>query len=62
MNEFLENLKQEAADNPVVALGVAAGLITAISQLLNASAKKSNARDWKREVRRREAKDAARQK
>lgn len=60
MNEFLENLKREAADNPVVALGVAAGLITAISQLLNASVKKSNARDWKREVRRREAKDAAR--
>lgn len=62
MNEFLENLKREAAANPIVALGVAAGLITAIGKLMNANTDARKARDWKREVRRREVKDATRRK
>lgn len=62
MNEFLENLKREAADNPIVALGVAAGLITAIGRLMNANTDARKARDWKREVRRREVKDSVRRK
>lgn len=60
MNEFLENLKREASANPVVALGVAAGLITAIGKLVDATTDASNAKAWKREVARRAAKDAAR--
>jgi len=62
MNEFLENLKRDAADNPIVALGVAAGLITAIGKLVNATTDSANARSWKREVARRAAKDALKKK
>jgi hypothetical protein len=53
MNRFLENLKREAEENPVIALGVAAGLVTAISQLVNASANKRNSTSWRKEVNRR---------
>lgn len=56
MNRFLENLKTQAEDNPVVALGVAAGVITTITQLLNAAASTKNSRTWKKEVNRRSAK------
>lgn len=37
MNEFLENLKREAAANPLVAMGIAAGLLTAAGKFLEAS-------------------------
>lgn len=59
MNDFLENLKREAVANPILALGVAAGVITSISQLIRASTNASNAKAWKIEVARRAAKDAA---
>lgn len=36
MNEFLENLKREATDNPVVALGVATGLLLAVGKVIEA--------------------------
>jgi hypothetical protein len=36
-NEFLENLKREAADNPLIALGLAAGLLTAASKFVEAA-------------------------
>lgn len=58
MNEFLENLKRQAADNPLVALGVGVGLMTAISKLLDSSTEAKNAKAWQREVARRAAKDA----
>lgn len=54
MNEFLENLKNQAAENPVVALGVAATLIAAIGKLMDSSANKTNSKAWAREVSRRE--------
>lgn len=56
MDRFIENLKQQAEANPVLAMGVAAGLITAISKLIDSSANARNAGAWKREVRRREKK------
>jgi len=46
MNKFLENLKREAEENPIVALGVAAALVGAVTQLMNSSS-------WRKEVLRR---------
>jgi hypothetical protein len=60
MNDFLNNLKHQAEENPVLALAVAAGLITAISKLVDASADSRNSRAWVKEVRRRTMKDATR--
>jgi hypothetical protein len=37
MNEFLENLKREAEANPLMALGVAAGLLTAAGKFVEAA-------------------------
>jgi hypothetical protein len=46
MNEFINNLKKQAEENPVLALAVAAGLLTAGSKFMNSLA-------WKQEVARR---------
>lgn len=53
MNAFLTNLQRQAEENPVLALGVAAGLITSISKLIDAGANSRNSRAWNREVTRR---------
>jgi TolB-like protein len=53
MNEFLENLKTQASENPVFALGVAAGLITAISKLTDSLVNSKNSKAWAKEVERR---------
>jgi hypothetical protein len=60
MNKFLENLKYQAEENPVLALGVTAGLITAInksmdsiSRLMNSTANTKNSKAWAKEVERR---------
>lgn len=58
MDEFINNLKHQAETNPVLALGVAAGLITSISKLVDAGTNARNARAWKLEVARRAMKDA----
>jgi hypothetical protein len=57
MDRFINNLKHEAEENPIFAIGVAAGLITAISKLMDASADTRNSRAWAKEVARRAAKD-----
>lgn len=62
MNQFLENLQRQAEENPVLTLGVAAGLITSISKLIDASGNARNSRAWKQEVARRAMKDALRKK
>ena len=49
-NDFINNLKREAEENPVLALAVAAGLLTAASKFANAMA-------WRQEVARRAMKD-----
>jgi len=58
VNEFFENLKRQAAENPIVALGVAAGLVTAVAKFMEANTESRNAKVWAREVNRRAAKDA----
>ncbi|HVI79594.1 MAG TPA: hypothetical protein VM715_15795 [Candidatus Acidoferrum sp.] len=53
MNRLLENLQRQAEENPMLALGVAAGLITAISKLIDSSANAKNSKAWAKEVNRR---------
>lgn len=57
MDKFLENLKAQAEANPVLAMGVAAGLLTAISKFMEANTNARNARSWDRETLRRAKKD-----
>lgn len=58
MEQFINNLKRQAEENPVLTLAVAAGLITAVSKLMNSSSAVRNSRNWEREVARRTMKDA----
>jgi hypothetical protein len=51
MDKFLENLKRQAEENPMLAMGVAAALFTSLSKLVNSAA-------WKQETARRIRKDA----
>ena len=53
MDKFIANLQRQAEENPVLALGVAAGLITAVSKLLDATANTKNSKAWAKEVNRR---------
>jgi hypothetical protein len=53
MNRFLENLQRQAEDNPVVAMGVAAALVTALSKLNDSRVNSKNSNAWAKEVERR---------
>lgn len=57
-NDFIDNLKRQAEENPILAMGVAAALITSISKLMNASSSRMNAKAWDRETIRRTMKDS----
>jgi len=59
MEKFINNLIAQAEDNPVLTLGVVAGLIGAVSKLLDANTSARNSKTWKREELRREMKDFA---
>ena len=59
MSKFVDNLKKQAEENPLVALGIGVGLISAVSKLINSSATAANSRAWQAEVARRAMKDAA---
>jgi len=58
MEKFLDNLKRQAEENPVLALGVAAGVLTALAKLIDSGADARNSRAWAKEVQRRARKDA----
>lgn len=53
MNEFLENLKKQASDNPIVAVGVGAAFLQAASKFLNANSARANSKTYKKEIDRR---------
>lgn len=53
MNEFLENLKKQAADNPIVALGAGAMFLQAASKFLNANSARQNSKTYRKEIDRR---------
>lgn len=56
MNDFLRNLQRQAEENPVLALGVGAALITAISKLVDSNSNARNSKAWAQEVARRTTK------
>lgn len=60
MNEFLENLKRQAQENPMVALAVGATVVTVITKFIGAGVDARNSAAWAKEVARRSMKDAAR--
>ena len=53
MNEFLENLKREAAANPIIALGVTAALLTAAGKFIEAAGHARGSAAFARDVDRR---------
>lgn len=53
MQKFINNLKRQAEDNPVVALGAGAVFIQAVSKLLSTNTQRKNAKTWAKEVNRR---------
>lgn len=58
MTPFLENLKREAEANPTVALAVAAGLLTAAGQFINAVGRHKGSNAFAKDVERRIKRDA----
>lgn len=53
LNPFLNNLKRQAEENPVAAVGVGAVAVQAVTKLLNAYIANKNSNAWKTEVARR---------
>lgn len=53
MNEFLENLKREAAENPTVTLGIVTGLLLAAGKFVEASGHAKGSRAYAKDVERR---------
>ena len=53
MNRFLENLKTQAQENPILAIGVTAALLTATSKLMDANTQRAYAKAHEKEIDRR---------
>jgi hypothetical protein len=53
MNKFFTNLKKQAEENPLVAIGVATVAVTAVTKLMQANTERTNSRTWEKEVDRR---------
>lgn len=53
MKKYIDNLKLQAEENPLVAVGIGATLILAVSRLLQANTNRKNALTWAAEVDRR---------
>lgn len=49
-------LKAQVEENPLVAAGIGAALLSGAAKLMNANTGRKNANTWKREVKRRESK------
>jgi hypothetical protein len=53
MKKYIDNLKAQAEENPLLALAIGAGAVTAVSKLIEASTERQRARTWEMEVNRR---------
>jgi hypothetical protein len=59
MHPFLANLKRQAEENPMLALGVGAAVVTVVTKFIGAGVDMRNSNAWAKEVARRSMKDAA---
>ena len=50
------NLKNQVQDQPLVAAGIGAALLSGAAKLLNATTARKNSKTWRKEVNRREKK------
>lgn len=57
---FIKNLMRQAEENPILAMGAAAALFTAVTRLVGISVDARNSRAWAQEVARRTMKDGLR--
>jgi hypothetical protein len=46
-------LKKQVEENPLLAAGIFAGVLTGASKLMNANTQRKNSKTWKKEVERR---------
>lgn len=53
MKRYIDNLKRQAEENPVLTLAVGAAVITAIAKLIQVSTEHQNSKTWAKEVDRR---------
>lgn len=53
MKQYIANLKRQAEEQPFVAAGIAAIVITSMAKLMQANTERQRAKDWSREVDRR---------
>lgn len=58
MNEFSDNLKRQAQENPMFALAAGATVLTSVMKLIGTGVAARNSRVWAKEVARRTMKDA----
>lgn len=47
-------LKQQVEENPLLAAGIGAAILTGAAKLMNANTARKNSKTWSREVKRRE--------
>ncbi len=47
-------LKEQIEDQPLIALGIGAALLSGVAKLVNANTGRRNSKTWSREVKRRE--------
>jgi hypothetical protein len=50
MKRFIDNLKRQAEENPILALGIGAAVITAISKFIDASGRAAGSQAYARQV------------
>lgn len=56
-NFDFSNLKHQAEEQPLIAVGVLAAALTAVSKLMDANTNRRSSKTWDREVQRRAKKD-----
>jgi hypothetical protein len=60
MHPFLENLKRQAIENPMMALAVGGTVLAIVTKFLNVGVDMRNSHAWSKEVARRAMKDGLR--